>query len=133
QPATHPTPARGVLRKPDRTSRLNPARRPIRKLRARRAKTKKPKKKIRRRKIAGRACCAILSIRYQMKPSRTEDQSRLNPKSSALSIMIVSGEASGDKHGASLARSLEQLCPDTTFELFGAGGDEMRAAGVETL
>src|SRR5947199_6899934 len=69
----------------------------------------------------------------QMKPSRTEDQSRLNPKSSALSIMIVAGEASGDKHGASLARSLDQLCPDTTFELFGAGGDEMRAAGVETL
>ena len=68
-----------------------------------------------------------------MKPSRTEDQSRLNPKSSALSIMIVAGEASGDKHGASLARSLDQLCPDTTFELFGAGGDEMRAAGVETL
>lgn len=47
--------------------------------------------------------------------------------------MIVAGEASGDKHGAALARALKQLYPDTRFEIFGAGGDEMRAAGVETL
>jgi lipid A disaccharide synthetase len=47
--------------------------------------------------------------------------------------MIVAGEASGDKHGASLARALAQLCPDSTLELFGSGGDEMRAAGVDTL
>jgi lipid-A-disaccharide synthase len=47
--------------------------------------------------------------------------------------MIVAGEASGDKHGASLAAALKRLNPETTFELFGAGGDEMRAAGVETL
>src|SRR6266851_3182857 len=56
-----------------------------------------------------------------------------NPRSTVLSIMIVAGEASGDKHGASLARALTQLEPGTTFELFGSGGDEMRAAGVETL
>src|SRR5215470_750540 len=48
-------------------------------------------------------------------------------------LMIVAGEASGDKHGAALARSLGQLYPDTRFEMFGSGGDEMRAAGVETL
>lgn len=47
--------------------------------------------------------------------------------------MIVAGEASGDKHGASLARALKRLHPDIEFELFGSGGEEMRAAGVETL
>ena len=69
----------------------------------------------------------------QMESTRTEHQSQFNPKSSVLTMMIVAGEASGDKHGASLASALTQLCPDTTFELFGSGGDEMRAAGVETL
>jgi lipid-A-disaccharide synthase len=47
--------------------------------------------------------------------------------------MIVAGEASGDKHGASLARALKRLLPETDLQLFGSGGDEMRAAGVETL
>lgn len=55
----------------------------------------------------------------------------LGPRS--LVLMIVAGEASGDKHGASLVRSLRQLYPEMEFEFFGAGGDEMRAAGVETL
>ncbi|MEP7338189.1 MAG: lipid-A-disaccharide synthase [Acidobacteriota bacterium] len=48
-------------------------------------------------------------------------------------LMIVAGEASGDKHGAKLAAALQALQPNLTFEFFGAGGDEMRAAGVETL
>ncbi len=48
-------------------------------------------------------------------------------------IMIVAGEASGDHHGAALARAFRQLYPDAQFEFFGSGGDEMRAAGVETL
>ncbi|HXU09198.1 MAG TPA: hypothetical protein VN743_09390, partial [Blastocatellia bacterium] len=56
-----------------------------------------------------------------------------NPKSSTLSLMIVAGEASGDKHGASLAQALTRLNPEIAFEMFGSGGDEMRAAGVETL
>lgn len=47
--------------------------------------------------------------------------------------MIVAGEASGDKHGAALASALRQIYTDTEFEMFGSGGDEMRAAGVETL
>ena len=55
-----------------------------------------------------------------------------NPQS-AIKLMIVAGEASGDKHGAKLATALRALRPDTQFEFFGAGGDEMRAAGVETL
>ncbi|HWP42792.1 MAG TPA: lipid-A-disaccharide synthase, partial [Blastocatellia bacterium] len=52
---------------------------------------------------------------------------------SALKIMIVAGEASGDKHGAALVRSLVNLYPGIEFEMFGSGGEEMRAAGVETL
>ncbi|HSB09800.1 MAG TPA: lipid-A-disaccharide synthase [Blastocatellia bacterium] len=56
-----------------------------------------------------------------------------NPPPSELSIMIVAGEASGDRHGASLAQALTSLCPETRLELFGSGGDEMRAAGVEAL
>ena len=47
--------------------------------------------------------------------------------------MIVAGEASGDKHGASLARALTRLNPEVNYELFGSGGEEMRAAGVDTL
>ena len=61
-----------------------------------------------------------------------DHQSSLTPNSQ-LRIMIVAGEASGDKHGAALARSLVELQPETRFELFGSGGDEMRSAGVETL
>ena len=48
-------------------------------------------------------------------------------------IMIVAGEASGDKHGAALARHLVAGNPETRFEFFGSGGEEMRAAGVDTL
>jgi lipid-A-disaccharide synthase len=47
--------------------------------------------------------------------------------------MIVAGEASGDKHGASLARALQKLAPGFELEIFGSGGEKMRAAGVETL
>ncbi|MEN3330892.1 MAG: lipid-A-disaccharide synthase [Blastocatellia bacterium] len=47
--------------------------------------------------------------------------------------MIVAGEASGDRHGAALAQALRRLHPETAFEMFGAGGEEMRAAGVDTL
>ncbi len=52
---------------------------------------------------------------------------------SSIRLMIVAGEASGDKHGAKLAAALRALRPDLQFEFFGAGGDDMRAAGVETL
>ncbi len=52
---------------------------------------------------------------------------------SSCKVMLVAGEASGDKHGAALARSLKALYPETQFEFFGSGGEEMRDAGVETL
>src|SRR5258708_33842903 len=59
--------------------------------------------------------------------------SLVNSTSPVLSMMIIAGEASGDKHGASLAQALKRLYPEITFDLFGSGGEEMRAAGVETL
>jgi len=43
-------------------------------------------------------------------------------------IMMVSGEASGDMHGAKLAESL--YAQGNPIELFGIGGGRMRSAGV---
>jgi len=47
------------------------------------------------------------------------------------SILIISGEASGELHGAELVRAIRKLSPDTQF--FGVGGERMRQAGVELL
>ena len=44
-------------------------------------------------------------------------------------ILIIAGEASGDLHGAYLARAIRVLAP--TVRLVGLGGEAMRAAGVE--
>lgn len=46
-------------------------------------------------------------------------------------IMISAGEASGDVHAAALTKEILKLCP--TAEVFGMGGDKMRAAGGEVL
>ena len=54
-------------------------------------------------------------------------------KINSLRIMIVAGEASGDAHGASLVNALRELAPQTKYELFGATGVRMRAAGVESI
>jgi lipid-A-disaccharide synthase len=48
-----------------------------------------------------------------------------------LKIMLVAGEASGDRLGAGLARSLEKLHPGV--EMLGMGGDEMAEAGVRIV
>jgi lipid-A-disaccharide synthase len=45
--------------------------------------------------------------------------------------MIVTGEASGDLHGAGLVRSLQAMRPG--FRIYGMGGRELEAAGVEML
>jgi lipid-A-disaccharide synthase len=45
--------------------------------------------------------------------------------------MIVAGEASGDLHGATLARALRALAPDA--RLYGMGGRHMAAEGVDLL
>lgn len=46
-------------------------------------------------------------------------------------IFLSAGEPSGDLHGARVAEALRRRWPDA--ELFGLGGDRMRAAGVELL
>ena len=46
-------------------------------------------------------------------------------------ILILAGEASGDLHGAGLAKSLLELSPG--IELEGLGGSKMEAAGVRLL
>ena len=46
-------------------------------------------------------------------------------------LLIVAGEDSGDMYGALLAESLREISPATN--LFGMGGKEMKAAGVEVL
>ncbi len=45
--------------------------------------------------------------------------------------MVVTGEASGDLHGANLIRAARALDPDLTF--FGVGGEGMAAAGCEII
>jgi lipid-A-disaccharide synthase len=46
-------------------------------------------------------------------------------------ILIITGEASGDLHGANLARALKQA--DPSLSLVGIGGARMKAAGVELI
>lgn len=48
-----------------------------------------------------------------------------------VKIMISAGEASGDLHGANLAKAIKSICPEA--ELFGMGGAKMADAGVEIL
>jgi lipid-A-disaccharide synthase len=48
-----------------------------------------------------------------------------------MRILIVTGEASGDLHGAHLAKAIMAL--DPTTELIGIGGPSMRAAGVNLV
>lgn len=48
-----------------------------------------------------------------------------------VKIMISAGEASGDLHGANLAKAIKSICPEA--ELFGMGGAKMASEGVEIL
>ena len=48
-----------------------------------------------------------------------------------MKIFLSAGEASGDVHGASLARELKKFSPEV--ELLGLGGDEMAANGVRLV
>lgn len=50
-----------------------------------------------------------------------------------MRLLIVAGEASGDKHGANLVRALRAERPDIEWEIFGAGGGDMRDAGVDII
>lgn len=53
------------------------------------------------------------------------------PGEQPLSLLMVSGERSGDLHGAELAIALRELLGDV--EIFGCGGEAMRRAGVTTI
>ncbi|HEX8560503.1 MAG TPA: lipid-A-disaccharide synthase [Pyrinomonadaceae bacterium] len=53
--------------------------------------------------------------------------------SEGFRLMLVAGEESGDAHAASLVGALRERAPSARFELFGATGARMRAAGVESV
>jgi lipid-A-disaccharide synthase len=46
-------------------------------------------------------------------------------------ILIVAGEVSGDMHAALLVRAIKRQVPEAV--IYGIGGDQLQAAGVETL
>jgi lipid-A-disaccharide synthase len=46
-------------------------------------------------------------------------------------LLVVAGEASGDLHGARLVSELHRLIPG--LSVFGLGGDELRAAGLDPV
>ena len=48
-----------------------------------------------------------------------------------MKIMFSAGEASGDMHGANLARALKEQDPEV--ELLGMGGSRMAEAGVRIV
>jgi len=50
-----------------------------------------------------------------------------------MEIMIVTGEASGDGHGAKLVRELRHIAPSQEIGFFGAAGPKLRDAGVEAV
>ena len=46
-------------------------------------------------------------------------------------LMIIAGEQSGDMHGAALLSSLKAIVPECA--VYGIGGEQMRAAGMEII
>ncbi|HEV7508810.1 MAG TPA: lipid-A-disaccharide synthase [Thermoanaerobaculia bacterium] len=52
-------------------------------------------------------------------------------QSNSRELLIVAGEASGDLHGARLISELRQRVPG--LAAFGLGGDEMQAAGLQSV
>lgn len=46
-------------------------------------------------------------------------------------ILIVAGESSGEAHAAGLLRELRSQAPQTSFDIFGSGGEQMASEGVE--
>ncbi|MBK9773141.1 MAG: hypothetical protein IPP57_20395 [Candidatus Obscuribacter sp.] len=49
----------------------------------------------------------------------------------APKLMIIAGDISADRHAAKIVARLKQMQPD--LEMFGAGGTEMKAQGMEVL
>lgn len=59
------------------------------------------------------------------------DATRAVPVRAPRRVLLVAGEASGDVHGADFLRALRRRLPDV--EVFGIGGEELRAGGMQTL
>jgi lipid-A-disaccharide synthase len=59
------------------------------------------------------------------------EASRAWTASARRRLLLVAGEASGDVHGADLLQALRQRLPDV--EVFGVGGERLRAAGMQTI
>ncbi len=57
--------------------------------------------------------------------------SRVLTSSTPHRLLMIAGEASGDLHGADLLRALRARIPD--LEVYGIGGEGLRAAGMQTL
>lgn len=55
------------------------------------------------------------------------------PMSEATTLMVLAGEASGDRRAAELVRALRQCAPERRFVFFGSGGPALRAEGVQML
>jgi lipid-A-disaccharide synthase len=53
------------------------------------------------------------------------------PQVSGPKILIIAGEASGDRHGARLVAAIQQLLPEAQF--VGIGGEALAAQGVKLL
>lgn len=54
-------------------------------------------------------------------------------QSEPVRLMIVAGEASGDRHAGALVDSLREASPETIFDFFGMTGERMRRAGVRSV
>lgn len=56
---------------------------------------------------------------------------RPSPPAPQVRVLIVAGEASGDRHGARLVAEIRQLLPEARF--LGIGGEALAAQGVKLL
>ncbi|MFZ0452229.1 MAG: lipid-A-disaccharide synthase [Ignavibacteriaceae bacterium] len=52
-------------------------------------------------------------------------------KNENKNLMIIAGEVSGDLHGSSLVRELKKM--DSDLNIYGIGGDRMKAEGMELV
>src|SRR5512135_1243685 len=75
------------------------------------------------RRSTSRSRCFRRSRRLWRGRNRCPHREPIMPR-----ILIITGEASGDLHGANLARAIWAI--DSKTELVGIGGAAMRAAGV---
>lgn len=62
-----------------------------------------------------------------------EGEAHMNAMGNSRNIMIVAGEASGDRHASKLVCAIRKAEPETEFRFFGAAGPLMRNAGVEAI